>query len=222
LLSVQEATSVLDLTWQRTASRDALIDYCIIAQEIERRALKLSDSEKQELLDHFRRRRGLVDQEQTERWLENYGYTLDILVESLSFAGLHKKLQRAVAAERRESTPGSKLAAPGETLVARIPTKSESEAVELCKQLGGTPSLSLERFVIEASSRVQQGLSPATPFFLRLRHAMLTPKQAEMLKDAKPGYLVGPIPSGDGFDVAYVLRQLYTAPLQSQAMYKTE
>jgi len=140
-ISIHELTAVLDLIWQKAEARHALVDYCIIAQEIERRSLTLSDSEQQELLDQFRQRRNLADKGQTDEWLQRNGYTLDTLIESLSFTGLQRKLEHLIAAERRESFDKAKLSALDEIFIARISMKSESDAVAFCQQLGIRPSL---------------------------------------------------------------------------------
>ena len=72
-LRVSEALSALDFLWYDHDVLARLVDTCLIHAELERDPVDLSEAEVQAAADAYRRARGLLDPESTERWLSERG-----------------------------------------------------------------------------------------------------------------------------------------------------
>jgi putative peptide maturation system protein len=90
----------LDFVWSDAAATTAIVDQCLIRQEVRRRKIDVSDSELQELMDQFRLQHGLYTAEQTLSWLAQRGLTFDRLEAHLAGIGRTEQLKEQIAAGR--------------------------------------------------------------------------------------------------------------------------
>lgn len=97
-LRVEEALAALDTLWNSAAVLTRLIDTAIVRAELEREPAVLDEVQLQQAADAFRRAKGLLTAEATERWLRDAGLgpaAFEALVRQT--ASMHALRRRVVA-----------------------------------------------------------------------------------------------------------------------------
>ena len=102
MLTVDRAVANLDFIWNEAPIVERLINACLIDQELSRDPIELSDEEHQRAMDAFRRAHRLYRAEDTHRWLERRGLTVEGLETLVANEALVVRLRERVTAGRVE------------------------------------------------------------------------------------------------------------------------
>jgi putative peptide maturation system protein len=100
VMGIQQAMSHLDFIWNQADILTRLIDTCLIEQACDEFVLtNISETELQDGMDAFRRAKGLLTVEQTERWMLHHGTSQDQLEEIVKQNLIFVRLRDHVCSE---------------------------------------------------------------------------------------------------------------------------
>jgi putative peptide maturation system protein len=99
---VHEAMVLLDGIWDEARVLGRLVDCYVVARELERHAFTIDDVALQRAVDRFRSERGLLEPDQTRRWLVEHGLTLAELERALSRQLAEVQLRRTLVGPQIE------------------------------------------------------------------------------------------------------------------------
>lgn len=200
---ITQAITSLDHAWSTLHIGRHLIHMSLIDQEIRNSELVVTDQELTEALLEFRKKRRLFSVEQVERWMAEHGTTQVQLEQHLREDVAQEKLRHQVAAGREEAWFQHHRADFDRVQVARLHVPNQDEAWRLYEQLHEAPDRFLELAQVQFLERGGAG-----ELFSTLRRGELEPEQAERLFSTPSGQLAEPVPSGQGYELARVLRFL--------------
>lgn len=197
------AITSLDYAWHTLHVGRHLLDMVLIDLAIRARGIEATREELDAALLRFRRQRRLFTREQVERWMLEHGTTQAQLEEHLAGESARERLQREIAAGREEAYFEAHRADFDRVQVARIYVADPAEARRLYERLRTAPGQFLEiarAHFLETAKK--------NDLFVTLERGDLDSEQAAILFATAPGEVAAPIPSGDGFELAQVLRFL--------------
>lgn len=201
-LQLQTVMAYLDSLWNDPRSLQDLVDRCLIQEAVEDRAITTNDADLQQAMDAFRREHGLHTAEATYRWLELRGWPPERLEENVSARLVAQKLRDGITAGRVESYFDEHRAELDTAHLARIRVTDEVTA----RQLGEQVRSGALDFFEAALQRFLLGAAGVKDLFLVVRRRSLSARQAQAIFTASPGEVVGPLASGEGYDVVRVLQ----------------
>lgn len=202
---IHQAITSLDHAWHTLHIGRHFMDMCLVDKELRVNPVDVTDEELDEAMTEFRRRRRLFTVAQVERWMREHGTPQVQLEAHLRDEVARAKLRLRVAAGREEGYFQQHGAGFDRVQVARIHVSDADEALRLYEQLRQAP----ETFLRVAQERFLAGGPEAGPedgLFVTLQRRELHREQAELLFAGKPGQVIAPMPSGEGYEVLQVLR----------------
>lgn len=202
-LRISHAITSLDYAWHTLHIGRHLIHMSLIDQELRARGIETSDEELAEVLVRFRRKRRLFTPEQVERWMLEHGTTQTQLEGHLRDERGREKLKEQVVAGREEAYFRDHRADFDQVRVARLYVPDRDEALRLHGKLRGNPSQLLS---VAQARFVETG--DAGSLFATLERRELDAEQAALVFGTEPGQLTGPVPSGDGYELLWVMQVL--------------
>jgi putative peptide maturation system protein len=213
-LRISHAITSLDYAWHTLHLGRHLIHMSLIDQEIRARDIEASDEELAEALVRFRRKRRLFTPEQVERWMLEHGTTQTQLEGHLRDEVGREKLKQQIVAGREEAYFRDHRANFDQVRVARLYVPSRDEALRLYGKLRGNPS----QLLSAAQARfVEKG--EAGSLFATLERKELDAEQAALVFGTQAGQLTEPVPSGDGYELLWVM-QVIPAQLDESTRQK--
>lgn len=200
---IEHAMSSLDYAWHTLHVGRHFIHMSLIDQEIRARGIEVSDAELDEMMLRFRRKRRLLTREQVERWMLEHGTTEVQLAGHLRDERAREKLKAQVVAGREEAYFQSHRADFERIQAARLFIPDSAEALRLHARLQGSP----EQLLAVARARFLE-TGETGELFSTLERGELEPDQASLVFAAEPGQLAEPIPSGEGYELVWVMQKL--------------
>jgi putative peptide maturation system protein len=202
-IRISHAITSLDYAWHTLHIGRHLIHMSLIDQEIRARGIEVSEEELAEALVRFRRKRRLFTPEQVERWMLEHGTTQAQLEGHLRDERGREKLKEQVVAGREEAYFQAHRADFGRVRAARLYVSGRDEAQRLYDKLRGNPS----QLLAAAQARfVETG--DAGSLFATLERGDLDAEQAALVFGTQPGELTEPVPSGDGYELLWVMQRI--------------
>jgi putative peptide maturation system protein len=204
-VQVAEVVTSLDYAWHDLHVGRHLINMSLIAQEIRDRKIEVSDDELVSALTAFRVRRRLFSAAAVEQWLAEHGASQAQLEHHLRQDMARDELRRQVIGgpDAIAAYFAAHRADLERILIAKIHLADRAAADALHAELRDAP----QRLLAAAQQRFIQGATSGD-LFATLRRDELDPDHAAQLFTTEPGQLAPVLPSGDGFEVAQVLRRL--------------
>jgi len=202
-IRISHAITSLDYAWHTLHIGRHLIHMSLIDREIRARDIETSDGELAEALVRFRRKRRLFTPEQVECWMHEHGTTQAQLEGHLRDERGREKLKEQVVAGREEAYFHAHRANFDRARVARLYVPGKDEAQRLYRKLQDNPS----QLLAAAQARfVETG--DAAELFAMLERGELDADQAALVFGAQPGQLTEPVPSGDGYELLWVMQRI--------------
>jgi len=200
---IGHAMTSLDYAWHTLHVGRHLIHMSLIDQELHARGIEVSEEELAEVLLRFRRKRRLLTREQVERWMLEHGTTEAQLEGHLRDERAREKLRQQVVAGREEAYFQSHRVDFDRAQVARLYVPDRAEALRLHGRLRGTP----EQLLSVARARFLE-TGETGELLATLERGELDPEQAALVFAAEPGQLAEPVPSGEGYELVWVMQFL--------------
>ena len=201
-LQLQTVMAYLDSLWNDPRGLQDLVDRCLIQEAVEERAVTADDADLQQAMDAFRREHGLHTAEATHRWLGLRGWPPERLEESVSSRLVAQKLRDEITAGRVEGYFDEHRAELDTAHLARVRVADEAAARQMAEQV----RCGALDFFEAARQRFLLGAEGVKDLFLVVRRRGLSAPQAQAIFAASPGEVVGPLASGQGYDVVRVLQ----------------
>jgi len=202
ILTVERAMACLDFLWNETRIITSLVHVCLIQEAVAKRAIALSDAELQQALDAFRQQHGLYTVADTYRWMEQHGMTHERLEQYIASQALSAKLRDQITdggvEEYFERHPSDFDTAH----LVRFKVVDAESAHRIYKQIrSGVVDFfeAMQRRFLAGQDNTCRDL------FAVVRRRQLAPQQAAAIFSAAPGAVVGPLRSGEGYDIVRVL-----------------
>jgi len=204
-VQIGQVVTSLDYAWHQLHVGRHLIDMSLIDQAIRDRRIDVSDEQLEAALTTFRRRRRLFSTEAIERWMAEHGASQAQLEHHLRQDVARDELRRQVIAgdQTYEAYIAAHRADFDRVRVARIFVADRAEAEALHRELRVAP----QHFLAVVQRRFIDGAA-MEDVFVTLRRDELEADQAACLFETEPGQLAPIVESGEGFEVAQVLRKL--------------
>lgn len=200
---IEHAMSSLDYAWHTLHVGRHFIHMSLIDQEIRARGIEVSGEELDEVMLRFRRKRQLLTREQVERWMLEHGTTEVQLASHLRDERAREKLKEQVAAGREDAYFQSHQSDFDRVQAARLFIPDRAEALRLHARLQGSP----EQLLAVARARFLE-TGETGELFSSLERGELDPEQAALVFAAGPGQLAEPVPSGEGYELVWVMQFL--------------
>ncbi|GGL29210.1 TIGR04500 family putative peptide maturation system protein [Planomonospora parontospora] len=109
-VTMEQAVSMLDVLWSDTALATRLVNASLVEQELARFPIEPTAAELQEVLDAFRRARGLLTVQDTREWMAERGLSHarleEIAASEAAVAGLRRRVVGDDVEEAFASRPG--------------------------------------------------------------------------------------------------------------------
>lgn len=218
VLKVDEAIAFLDFVWDEAPIAKQLINQCIIREELARESIVLSDDELQTAVDQFRIARHHHTAEDTLRWLDENGLTHESFEQIVADGCLINKLRARVVGERVEETFQQRRREFDCARVASIKFADEQAALRIAGQIRNEEiDFYSASEICFAQRNVIDGVSAGC--FATIQRHQMSAELAEQIFTARPGQLVGPIPTQYGFDL---MRILSIVPAQLDSRLRAE
>jgi parvulin-like peptidyl-prolyl isomerase len=180
--------------------REGMRDRLVVQRALEA-GLSVSDAELQAVADAFRRRHGLTSAAATTAWLARQGLTVEDFEEALEADLLAEKLQDHLTRDRIAAHFAAHAGRHARARLRRIVLAGEELARELLAQISseGGDFVELARaHSLDHACRAAGGSLGLVP-----RWGLSAPA-AEAIFAARPGDVIGPIASGQGFQLFLV------------------
>lgn len=213
-LKVRDAMDCIDFLWNEARIVGALVDLCLVTEEVKRLALEATADQKQRALDAFRSSRGLLSAVQTHAWMEANALTQEKLEAMLlGQAEAFAVRDYVVAGTDRHRFWNEHPGAFDIAHVARLRVRTRAHAEQLMAAL----SAGREFYAVMEEELVARRLVALPHGNLSLlRRAELGAGDAEVIFNAHAGAVVGPMCAGDCHDIIRVI-QLVPASLEDPA-----
>jgi putative peptide maturation system protein len=202
ILTVEEAMACLDFIWNEARLITSLVHVCLIQEAVERRGIVLTDEDLQQTMDAFRTQHGLYTAEETYRWLEQHGMTHERLECHIAAQALRAKLRDQVTEGAVETYFERHASDFDMAYIARVKVAEAQAAQRLCEQLRNGVA---DFFETAQHQFLTDREMPRGQLFALVRRSQLSPPQAAAIFSAAPGTVVGPLRSGEGYDIVRVL-----------------
>lgn len=197
-IDVGTAFAAIDALWSEVHVGRRLVEsHVIAAAKIE--GCDVTGAELQEALDEHRRRRGLFSAGAMHGWLRDHGMSQERLTEQLSRVVRGRKLRDKIAGGRQEAYFAQHQADFERLRLLRVHFEDEREAEELASRVRASAST----LGAAAVRRFAEGARIDVRLVRRMRRD-IDPAHAPLLT-ARSGELLGPLRSGDGWDVIELL-----------------
>jgi putative peptide maturation system protein len=203
MLTVERAIANLDFIWDQAPIVERLINACLIDQELVRNPIELSDEDLQASMDAFRRAHRLYRAEDTHRWLERRGLTIEALERLVTSETLVARLRERVADGRVETYFEEHSC---ELDTARIARFSVVDGIDAMRIVAAIRDGALDFYAAAERQALTGGGSDfGGAFFEVVRRGAASPDLASAVFGARAGEVVGPVVADDGFSIARVL-----------------
>jgi putative peptide maturation system protein len=202
VLRVHEAIACLDIIWNESRIAERLINACLIREVLQEQPVEISDERLQAALDKFRRARGLLSADLTQRWLKQNGLTHQQLEQRLFEELALAQLRARVAEGRIESYFKLHRADFDTALVAWLVLEDAETATRVVRSSHDFYQAAQLRFTsakVEEQHHIGQ-------LFRRLRRSDLSTEFADLIFGASPDEVVGPLADDSGYAVVKVLQ----------------
>ncbi len=201
LIDIQTVVAYLDLLWNDTRLMEQMVDDQLIDEGAERLGVEPAREDVRAAVDEFRAARGLFGAAETTAWMSERGLSRERLEWIVSRDSAARALRRHVVSEEQvQARLEAGAAAFDRVHLARIRVYDEDEARTLVAAMRGDASA----FFDVAERRFVAG-GKGGDLFAVLTRSAVSPDQAALLFGAKAGDVIGPVPSGVGFDVVRIL-----------------
>ncbi|MBW4576253.1 MAG: TIGR04500 family putative peptide maturation system protein [Aphanothece sp. CMT-3BRIN-NPC111] len=204
-LDVQYVVSCLDFLWNEARLIARLVNRCLIDEAILKRGIQASPGELQRAMDEFRRSRRLFTAEDTLRWLEQQGTTHKELEQMLAAEVNTRLLREQITGGRVEQYFRDRRSKFDTACIARFRVATQEHAQHLSETIrSGAMDFydAAESSFLTCTDREEKGDGK---LFARIQRRLMSPQQATEIFAASPGAVVGPVSSGDGYDIIRVL-----------------
>lgn len=198
--TVGSAIAMLDTLWDEARLVARFVEHVLIGQAQHEHQIEVRDDELQEEMNRFRRRKGLFNADVMRDWLAANGMKQQTLEQYLQGEVATRKLRDIVTGPDVDAYFATHRAKFELVRAARLHVSVEqkdSVAIALNATGGNFYAVAENLFREDGANR---GLS-----FVTLRCGKMSAAQAEIVFAAEPGQVVGPVPSGRGFDFLKVL-----------------
>ena len=218
-LDIQTVVSYLDLLWGDTRLMEQMVDDILIDEGIAEHGIEASPGEAQRALDELRASLGLHSAADTVRWMERHNVSHDRLEWIASRNSNAAALRERVVSEDAVTRYLEQQAANLDTVQMarfRVPSAAAAgDAVAAIRQ-GRSDFFELAQqcFLETGTDGVRGG---AGRLFATATRGSLSASQAQQLFGAKPGEVVGPVDSGDGYDVVRIFAVTRARPADPTA-----
>lgn len=203
VIEVECAMACLDFLWEKPGLIASLVNLSLIEAAMEQRAIEISAAEMQQAVNAFRQAQRLFTAEATHRWMDENGITHERL-EQLAAAPLRTdKLRDQIAADRVEAYFDQHQADFDTAHLARFKVTEAEQAQHICEQVRAG---AVDFFAAAQHSFLAEVEADRDELFAVVRRKQLSPQQAAMVFAASAGAVVGPVPSGDGYEIVRVLQ----------------
>ncbi|MFE8603578.1 TIGR04500 family putative peptide maturation system protein [Archangium violaceum] len=202
-IRISEAITSLDHAWHTLHIGRHLLHMSLIDQEIRARGIETSDEELAEALVRFRKKRRLFTPAQVELWMVEHGTTQAELERHLRDEQGREKLKEQVVAGQEEAYFKEHRSGFERVRAARLYVPERDEALRLYGKLRGNPS---QLLTVAQARFVETGDEDA--LFTTLERRELDAEQAALVFGTQPGELTGPVPSGEGYELLWVMQVL--------------
>jgi putative peptide maturation system protein len=205
VLTVGEAIVHLDFIWQESSLMNRLIDICIIRQELEEQPVNISDDDLQLAMDTFRHSNQLYKAEDTYQWMKQHGMTHEKLEGLVADNAKVAKLKDRIAENLVEDYFQEHQANFETASIAKLEIESEPIASQIYEQIR-TGKIdfyeAMEQHFI--TTKEFQGDRSNSIFSLTQR-GHCPSNLAQAIFNAKPGDILEPIGTGNGYIIVRVL-----------------
>lgn len=201
-VTIEQAVALLDFIWREVDLTRKLVDIALI--QIAERELRLvpEPGDLQREMDALRRANGLFTVASFNQWLDANGMTHETLERHLAGEAATSLLKRHVTENRIEQYFEERRAEFDQVRMVRLRFDDEGEANAAAALIRESP----ESFYEIVEKRFLTGKLTSRNLYLTMRRNAMTDLQADAIFSARVGDVVGPLVSGDGFDVIRVLR----------------
>jgi len=202
---IGQVVTSLDYAWHQLHVGRHLIDMSLIDQAIRDRKIEVSDAQLDAALTAFRTKRRLFSAAALERWMAEHGASQVQLEHHLRQDVSRDELRRQIVGgdEAHAAYFAAHRAGFDRLRVARMFVAERAQAEALHRELRDAP----QRFLAVAQQQFLAGTATGD-VFVTVRRDELEADQAACLFATEPGQLAPIVESGDGFEVAQVLRAL--------------
>ncbi len=129
---VHEAMLQFDAIWGESRVLQRLVDHYLVGLELERDPIDVDDESLQAEIDGFRAERGLLDPDDTRRWLADNGMSLADLEHALAGRIAERRLRRRLADGQVEPTFAADPSAWDTVALVAFPTE-DVDAARACR-----------------------------------------------------------------------------------------
>jgi putative peptide maturation system protein len=198
-MEVGQAIACLDVLWNEAGIAERLVNACLIQEALVADPVELSAAELQEAMDAFRRAQGLLDVEETYRWMAARGLTLEQLERLVGDEAAVAGLRARVAAGGVDAHFAAHRAEWDTIRFARVEFADGASARRTLAEI----DRGAIDFYRAAERQAAHDPAPAA-LFATLRRGE-APRGWDALCAAEPGAVVGPLPCGERSALARVL-----------------
>lgn len=206
-LDIQTVVSYLDLLWGDTHLMQQMVDDMLVDEGIAQYGIEASPSEAQRAMDELRASLGLHSAADTARWMERHSVSHDrlewIASRGAAAAALRERVISDDAVTRYLEQHATNVDA---VQMARFRMPDAAEARDAVAAITGGHAdffeMAQRRFL---ATGADGGRAGGGELFATATRGSLSVAQAEQLFGAEPGDVVGPVESGDGYDVVRIL-----------------
>jgi putative peptide maturation system protein len=199
-VSLQDVVRLAKWRGQLAFVREA-VDVALIRQAAEQRGIEVSDNELQQAADDFRAEHELFDEESTENYLAANYLTYEDWELLLEDDVITRKLRDALTDEKVEERFAVNRLSFGAATISRIVVKDEDLAKELWAQIvedGADFHALARRYSVNEQTR------PASGYVGVVKRKEMEPLVESAVFGAKPGEIVGPVKTDDGWELVKV------------------
>jgi putative peptide maturation system protein len=198
---ISQVITSLDYAWHTLHVGRHLVDMSLVDQEVRDDLDSIPGEELEAALTAFRDKRGLFTVSELADWMALHGLTEAQLETHLRTEVGRDRLRRRVVAGREEEYFAAHRQDFDRVHVARLFLADREDAALLHEALERQP----QSFLAVAQERFVNGLA-AGEVFATFCRGDLDAATAEVLFAAAPGEVTPPVPSGEGFELFWVLR----------------
>jgi putative peptide maturation system protein len=206
VIDVGTAFAAADFWWGELHVGPRLVQRYVLERADLGADIEVTDEDLAEAMREFRQRRRLFSAEQAFVWMRDHGITQGQLEEHLRIEVRGRRIRERVAASAADGPPAvyfERHSASFEQLrLACVHASDRAEAERLVQDLrSGTRSLwtiAQERFIATGREYVR---------LVSMYHRDIDAAHSA-LRDAPAGRVLDPLPSGDGWDVVWVLARI--------------
>lgn len=201
-LTVERAVATIDFIWDQAPIVERLIDACLVDQELARHPIELSDAELQRAMDAFRRAHRLYRADETHRWMERRGLSMEALEKLVAGEALVARLRERVAAGQVETYFEAHRAELDAARIARFAAADLTDGVRIAAAIRESR---LDFYAAaERQAMAADGTTCGGALFETVRRGEAPPGLADVFA-AEIGEVIGPVATDEGFAIVRVL-----------------